>query len=157
LEGKHAGCPVTDIKNAFNGAIDRAKIKDFRFHDLRHTFCSWLAIRGVPLNAIQKLAGHASIKMTLRYAHLSPRYLADEVKTLDRLQRDSKPRRDTAAESAASPGGTAPSKTDPSSSDTIENQPEASAPRHRSRRSRPSQQRAKQSKAGQPIQRIGKK
>jgi integrase len=91
LDGKFESQPITDIKNAFNAAVDRAKIKDFRFHDLRHTFCSWLAIRGVPLTAIQKLAGHASIKMTLRYAHLSPRYLADEVKALDRLQQKGKP------------------------------------------------------------------
>jgi len=75
---------VTDVKTAFNGAVTRAKIQNFRFHDLRHTFCSWLALRGVPLAAIQKLAGHASIKITLRYAHLSPRYLADEVKALDK-------------------------------------------------------------------------
>lgn len=84
LEGRFEGGPVTDIKSAFNGAVRRARIQNFRFHDLRHTFCSWLALRGVPLTAIQKLAGHASIKMTLRYAHLSPRYLADEVKTLDK-------------------------------------------------------------------------
>lgn len=73
LKGKHAGHPVTDIKNAFNGAIDRAKIKGFRFHDLRHTFCSSLAIRGVPLNAIQKLAGHASINSTTLSPHDSRR------------------------------------------------------------------------------------
>lgn len=91
MEGKFEGRPITDIKNAFNGAVSRAKIQNFRFHDLRHTFCSWLAIRGVPLTAIQKLAGHASIKMTLRYAHLSPRYLADEVKALDRIQQIGKP------------------------------------------------------------------
>jgi integrase len=90
LEGRFEGQPIMDVKNAFNGAVARAKIHDFRFHDLRHTFCSWLAIRGVPLTAIQKLAGHKSIKMTLRYAHLSPRYLADEVKTLDRFQQDGK-------------------------------------------------------------------
>ncbi len=91
LEGKFEGQPITDVKNSFNAAVDRAKIKNFRFHDLRHTFCSWLTIRGVPLTAIQKLAGHASIKMTLRYAHLSPRYLADEVKTLDRFQQEKRP------------------------------------------------------------------
>lgn len=91
LEGKFEGKPITDVKNAFNGARMRAKIRDFRFHDLRHTFCSWLAIRGVPLTAIQKLAGHASFKMTLRYAHLSPRYLAEEVKSLDRFHHQGKP------------------------------------------------------------------
>jgi hypothetical protein len=55
----------------------------------------------VPLTAIQKLAGHASIKMTLRYAHLSPRYLADEVKALDRVQQEGKPHTDSGAEQAA--------------------------------------------------------
>jgi hypothetical protein len=74
------------------------------FFPRNHTFCSWLAIRGVPLTAIQKLAGHASIKMTLRYAHLSPRYLADEVKALDRFQQDGKPNEGPTSENACSPG-----------------------------------------------------
>ena len=47
------------------------------------------------MTAIQKLAGHASIKMTLRYAHLSPRYLADEVKTLDKYHGNDKPADET--------------------------------------------------------------
>jgi integrase len=101
LEGKFEGQPISDIKNAFNGAVDRAKIQDFRFHDLRHTFCSWLALRGVPLTAIQKLAGHASIRMTLRYAHLSPRYLADEIKQLDRFQNNGKLQNSSRTEQAA--------------------------------------------------------
>lgn len=42
------------------------------FHTLRHTFASWLAIRGVPLLTISQLMGHSSITMTQRYAHLSP-------------------------------------------------------------------------------------
>jgi integrase len=92
LDGKFEGKPITDIKNAFNAAVRRGKIRDFHFHDLRHTFCSWLALSGVPLTAIQKLAGHASIKMTLRYAHLSPRYLADEVKALDKYHGNGKSR-----------------------------------------------------------------
>jgi len=104
LEGRFEGQAITDIKNAFNAAVARAKIKNFRFHDLRQTFCSWLAIRGVPLTAIQKLAGHASIKMTLRYAHLSPRYLADEVKALDRFQQDGKPKEGPTSENVSSSG-----------------------------------------------------
>jgi site-specific recombinase XerD len=39
---------------------------------LRHTFCSHLAAAGVPAKAIQELAGHADLKTTLRYMHLSP-------------------------------------------------------------------------------------
>ena len=42
------------------------------FHTLRHTFCSWLAIRGVPLYTIGKLAGHTTPDMARRYAKLSP-------------------------------------------------------------------------------------
>lgn len=42
------------------------------FHTLRHTFCSWLAIKGVPLHTIAELAGHATLEMTKRYAKLSP-------------------------------------------------------------------------------------
>jgi integrase len=41
-------------------------------HKLRHTFCSHLAMRGAPVKAIQELAGHADLSMTLRYMHLSP-------------------------------------------------------------------------------------
>ena len=46
--------------------------KRVRFHDLRHTFASHLALAGVPIKAIQDLLGHATMTMTLRYAHLSP-------------------------------------------------------------------------------------
>ncbi len=52
------------------------------FHTLRHTFCSWLAIEGVPLFTIAKLAGHKTISMTERYAKLSP---ATQRDALDRL------------------------------------------------------------------------
>lgn len=42
------------------------------FHTLRHTFCSWLAIKGVPLYTIGELVGHSTVQMTKRYAKLSP-------------------------------------------------------------------------------------
>lgn len=42
------------------------------FHTLRHTFCSWLAIAGVPLYTIGKIVGHATTQMTQRYSHLCP-------------------------------------------------------------------------------------
>lgn len=42
------------------------------FHTLRHTFCSWLAMHGVPLYTISQLAGHRTASMTQRYAKLSP-------------------------------------------------------------------------------------
>jgi site-specific recombinase XerD len=44
------------------------------WHNLRHTYASHLAMRGVPLKVIQELMGHTTIEMTERYAHLRPRH-----------------------------------------------------------------------------------
>jgi integrase len=49
----------------------------FHFHDLRHTFASWHAMRGTDLYTLMRLMAHASIDQTQRYAHLSPRFLRD--------------------------------------------------------------------------------
>lgn len=54
------------------------------WHDLRHTYGSHLAMRGVPLKAFQELTGHATIDMTMRYAHLSPEARESAVQALDR-------------------------------------------------------------------------
>ena len=50
---------------------------------LRHTFASHLVMRNVPLKAVQELLGHATIEMTMRYAHLSPDARRDAVGVLD--------------------------------------------------------------------------
>jgi integrase len=64
-------------------ACKRAGLRRIGWHVLRHTFASHLAMRGVPLKAIQELMGHATIEMTMRYAHLSPDVRRDAVKLLD--------------------------------------------------------------------------
>ena len=73
---------VKDVKRSFSHACQLAGIADFRFHDLRHTFASWLVQAGVPLTEVRDLLGHASIEMTERYAHLGPDRLRGAVAKL---------------------------------------------------------------------------
>jgi len=53
------------------------------WHDMRHTYGSHLAMRGVAIKVIQELMGHATIEMTMRYAHLSPQARESAVPELD--------------------------------------------------------------------------
>lgn len=73
----------SDIKSPFKGALKRAGIENFRFHDLRHTFASKLVMAGVDIRAVQELMGHKSITMTMKYSHLSDAHLREAVKRLE--------------------------------------------------------------------------
>lgn len=53
------------------------------FHTLRHTYASWLAEAGVDMYVLAELMGHSDLKMTSRYAHLSPKTLIEAVKALE--------------------------------------------------------------------------
>ena len=69
------GKPFRDIKDGFTAATKRAGIIDFRFHDLRHTYAVYLAKNGTPLIVLQKLLGHKTITMTMRYAQFTDQRL----------------------------------------------------------------------------------
>ena len=76
------------IRTAFESAMTKAGLKDFRFHDLRHTAASHLVMRGASLSDVKEVLGHSDLKMTLRYAHLSPAHLRKAVDRLDGLTQD---------------------------------------------------------------------
>jgi integrase len=73
------------LRRAFRLALGKAKIDDFHFHDLRHTFATRLVQAGVDIYKVQRLLGHKSPIMTQRYAHHYPESLRDGVEILDRL------------------------------------------------------------------------
>jgi len=69
--------PKNFLTRVFYPALERAEVADFHWHDLRHTFASRLAMRGVHQKAIKELMGHETLAMTDRYMHLSPVHLHD--------------------------------------------------------------------------------
>jgi integrase len=100
LRGKLVFCAAdgrmltkNECKHPLWRACRRAGLRQVGWHMLRHSFASHLVMRGAPIRAVQELLGHASIEMTMRYAHLSPDARRDAVGLLDL---------------AASPGGVSP-------------------------------------------------
>jgi integrase len=70
------GKPLNEkiIADHVDHAARATKLKNRGVHVLRHTFCSHLTMRGAPARAIQELAGHADLRTTQRYMHLSPQH-----------------------------------------------------------------------------------
>ena len=69
--GKVAGKPLNNPQKCFTRTLQRAGIKDFRLHDLRHTYASIAINNGASLYEVQHLLGHSQVKTTTRYAHLA--------------------------------------------------------------------------------------
>lgn len=70
------------LRDRFEAAREAAKLPHVRWHDLRHTYASWLAQNGQPMTAIRDLMGHSSLAVTHRYAHLAPDHLRAAVASL---------------------------------------------------------------------------
>ncbi len=79
------GRPLTtqNIRTIVARVERAAGLRQLGPHALRHTFCSHLAMRGVPARTIQELARHKDLKTTLGYMHLSPRALDDGIRSLE--------------------------------------------------------------------------
>ncbi len=74
--------PCNRIK-AFNNAVKKAGIKDFRFHDLRHTAASYLAMSGKTLSEIAEVLGHKTLQMVKRYSHLTKGHTANVLEDMN--------------------------------------------------------------------------
>jgi integrase len=94
----------TTLKTAWEEAVLRAKLTDFRGHDMRHSFASWFIMRGGTVQALRELLGHATLAMTMRYAHLAPGHLRAE------MLRTEKPSADGSADSPVAELGAAASQ-----------------------------------------------
>jgi len=73
-----------DIQTAWETALKRAKIKNFRFHDLRHTAASYLAMNGATLRDLAEILGHKTLSMVKRYAHLTESHTAKVVEAMNK-------------------------------------------------------------------------
>jgi integrase len=80
----HSPYKPIDIRSAWETALSKADISNFRFHDLRHTAASYLAMNQASLLEIGTLLGHKTVQMTKRYAHLSNSHIYSTVATLNK-------------------------------------------------------------------------
>ena len=78
----HQVFDLRSIKTAWKALMTKAKIANFRPHDMRHHFASRLVQADVSLYHVQKLLGHSSLKMTERYSHVKDSNLAAAVAKL---------------------------------------------------------------------------
>jgi integrase len=85
------GRPLNSINTkSWHAALTRAGIENFRWHDLRHTFTSWLAQSGTPMHVLQQMGAWESSSMVRRYAHLAPAHLAVHAEVIAEMLADTK-------------------------------------------------------------------
>ena len=73
-----------DFRNPWKKALVVAEVEDFRWHDLRHSCASYLAMNGVPMLTIAEILGHKTLSMVQRYTHLSKEHLTEAISDMDR-------------------------------------------------------------------------
>jgi len=79
------GRPLSDLQTGFKAACRNAGISDLRFHDLRHTAATYMVTGGIDLVTVKEILGHATIQMTMRYAHPTPENKRHAVEVLAAL------------------------------------------------------------------------
>lgn len=72
-----------DLRTPFETALKRAGIEDFRWHDLRHSCASYLAMNGASLAEISEVLGHKTLSMVKRYAHLGQAHTSRVVESMN--------------------------------------------------------------------------
>ena len=72
-----------DLRTPWENALKKAEISDFKFHDLRHSAASYLAMNGASLAEIAEVLGHKTLQMVKRYAHLSEGHTARVVESMN--------------------------------------------------------------------------
>lgn len=80
--GENPKTPV-ELRKPWVDALQRAKVADFRFHDLRHSAASYLAMNGATLAEIAEVLGHKTLQMVKRYAHLSEQHTSRVVASMN--------------------------------------------------------------------------
>ena len=73
---------INNPRKWFGTALAEADTENFHWHDLRHTFCSRLAMAGVDIRTIAALAGHKTLQMAMRYSHLAPSHNLSAIERL---------------------------------------------------------------------------
>jgi len=72
-----------DLKASWLVALNHAEIDNFRWHDIRHTTASYLAMNGASLAEIAEILGHKTLQMVKRYAHLSDGHVSSVIESMN--------------------------------------------------------------------------
>jgi hypothetical protein len=106
-KGTYRGKPLRSANTrTWRAALTKCGITDFRWHDLRHTWASWLRQSDVPTWVLQELGGWKSESMVRRYAHMSVKHLqpyADQLTFVPRIREDGGAQKTAEADGAKSP------------------------------------------------------